>query len=220
MGVFSRIADIINANVTSILDKAEDPAKMIRLIIQEMEDTLVEVRSTSARVLAEKKDLGRKIARIEATQQDWQDKAELALRKEREDLAKAALLEKQKLNELKDSLTEELAANEEALTRLSGEITQLEQKLQETRAKQKSIELRHRAANGRLDVKKQLDGQKMARTMERFDQFERRIDELNSKADAYDIGVKPELKDEFAELQADDEISKQLAELKKKINNA
>ncbi|MFO6422334.1 phage shock protein PspA [Motilimonas sp. KMU-193] len=220
MGVFSRIADIINANVTSILDKAEDPAKMIRLIIQEMEDTLVEVRSTSARVLAEKKDLGRKIARIEATQQDWQDKAELALRKEREDLAKAALLEKQKLNELKDSLNEELAANDEALTRLSGEITQLEQKLLETRAKQKSIELRHRAANGRLDVKKQLDGQKMARTMERFDQFERRIDELNSKADAYDIGGKPELKDEFAELQADDEISKQLAELKKKINNA
>ncbi|MCE2570136.1 phage shock protein PspA [Motilimonas eburnea] len=220
MGVFSRIADIINANVTSILDKAEDPAKMIRLIIQEMEDTLVEVRSTSARVLAEKKDLGRKIARIEATQQDWQDKAELALRKEREDLAKAALLEKQKLNELKEALNEELAANDEALTRLSGEITQLEQKLQETRAKQKSIELRHRAANGRLDVKKQLDGQKVARTMERFDQFERRIDELNSKADAYDIGAKPELKDEFAELQADDEISKQLAELKKKINNA
>ncbi|MCE2595375.1 phage shock protein PspA [Motilimonas cestriensis] len=220
MGVFSRIADIINANVTSILDKAEDPAKMIRLIIQEMEDTLVEVRSTSARVLAEKKDLTRKIARLEATQQDWQDKAELALRKEREDLAKAALLEKQKLNELKEALDQELVANDEALTRLSSEITQLEQKLQETRAKQKSIELRHRAANGRLDVKKQLDGQKVARTMERFDQFERRIDELNSKADSYEIGGKPELKDEFAELQADDEISQQLAELKKKINNA
>ena len=220
MGVFSRIADIINANVTSILDKAEDPAKMIRLIIQEMEDTLVEVRSTSARVLAEKKDLTRKIDRLSATQQDWQDKAELALRKDREDLAKAALLEKQKLNELNTALVQELAANEEALTRLSSEITQLEQKLQETRAKQKSIELRHRAANGRLDVKKQLDGQKVARTMERFDQFERRIDELNSKADSYEIGGKTELKDEFASLQADDEISQQLAELKKKINNA
>ncbi len=218
MGIFSRLADIVNANITSLLDKAEDPEKMIRLIIQEMEDTLVEVRSTSARVLAEKKDLARKVKRIEAKQEDWQNKAVLAISKDREDLAKAALMEKQKLAELHTSLMREADVIEQSLNKLSEEVSQLEQKLQDTRARQKSIQLRQRAASGRLDVKKHLDSQKMTKTMERFDQFERRIDELEGEADAFDMGKSKSLDDEFASLEVDDAISKELADLKKKIN--
>ncbi|EKE84765.1 phage shock protein PspA [Idiomarina xiamenensis] len=218
MGIFSRFTDIVNSNINALLDKAEDPAKMVRLIIQEMEDTLVEVRSTSARLLAEKKDVQRQISRAESDQADWQAKAELALSKEREDLARAALLEKQRAQERVESLQSEEGRINEQLDKLSEEVTQLQEKLADAKARQKSIVMRQRAVSSRLEVKKQVDSGKIDDAMHRFERYESRIDDLEAQVDAYDLGKKT-LRDEFAELENDGKVDAELAALKARMSD-
>ncbi|WP_434926618.1 phage shock protein PspA [Shewanella sp. HL-SH2] len=217
MGIFSRFADIVNSNISAILDKAEDPEKMVRLIIQEMEDTVVEVRSTSAKVLAEKKELLRRISRVQEQVQDWEDKAELAISKDREDLAKAALVEKQKTAGLLATLEAELKVVEEHITRLKDEVAQLQDKLTDARARQKTIIMRKQTATSRLEVKKQLDSSKIDDAMMKFEQYERRVEGLEAQVDAYDLGKKSTLDDEFAALKAEDSVNDELAALKAKM---
>ena len=218
MGVFSRFTDIINSNINNLLDKAEDPAKMVRLIIQEMEDTLVEVRSSSAKTLADKKELTRRVSRLEKDAQQWQDKAELALSKDREDLARAALMEKKKSSERAQALLDELVHTDEHLRKLQDEITQLQDKLTDAKARQKAIIIREKSANSRLKVKENLHSTRVNDALNRFDHYERKIDDIEAQVDAYDLGGKS-LADEIAELESDEKVDDELAQLKAKMKN-
>ncbi len=220
MGIFSRFADIVNSNISSLLDKAEDPEKMIRLIIQEMEDTLVEVRTNSAKAIADKKELARKVDAVESQVADWQTKASLALTKNREDLARAALIEKQKLQETLKGLHTEQTLVEETIEKLTGEIGKLETKITETRAKQQAIAIRTQTATSRRDVQKHLHTARTNEAMAKFDQYSRKIDELEAEADLFaQTGQGKSLDQEFAELQAQDEIEQELEKLKQQVES-
>lgn len=218
MSIFSRFTDIVNANLNALLDKAEDPQKMVRLIIQEMEDTLVEVRSSSAKTLAEKKELTRHLGQLERESQDWEQKAELALSKDRDDLARAALLEKKKLQETIDSVQREIERVDEHVDRLSDEISQLQEKLSDAKARQKSILMRQRTASSRLSVKSKLDSGKVDEAMQKFDRYEAKIEGIEAQVDAYDLGRKT-LSDEFKALESESQVDDELAALKERVKN-
>ena len=217
MGIFSRFSDIVNSNINALLDKAEDPEKMVRLIIQEMEDTLVEVRSSSAKTIAEKKELQRVVNRLQEEVTDWQSKAELALSKEREDLARAALIERQKAAEQADSVTADIANLDEHIGKLQDEVAQLQEKLADAKARQKSMLMRQKTVASRLEVKKTLDSNRINDAMYKFERYEQKIDTLEAQVEAYDLGKKT-LRDEFADLAAQDKIDSELAALKAKMN--
>jgi phage shock protein A len=218
MGIFSRFTDIINSNINNLLDKAEDPAKMVRLIIQEMEDTLVEVRSSSAKTLADKKELARQAERSEADASQWQDKAELALSKDREDLARAALMEKKKCVESAGALREELTHVDSHIAKLQSEISQLQDKLADAKSRQKAIIIREKTANSRLKVKQNIDSDKVNDALSRFDHYERKIDGIEAQVESYDMSSKS-LADEISELASDEKVDDELAQLKAKMKS-
>ncbi|ENC6434533.1 TPA: phage shock protein PspA [Aeromonas veronii] len=215
MSIFSRLADIINSNLTALLDKAEDPQKMVRLIIQEMEDELVKERSNLARFLASQKEIGRQVARHQEQVDEWQAKAELALTKGREDLARAALIEKKKQTELSETLYREQQAVDSGIEKLGEEIRQLEAKLEDARARQKAMAIRTEAASSRLNVQSQVARGESQAVVSKFERMERRIDEMEARAD---LGQSDKaLAQQFAELEVDDQISRELEAMRQKL---
>jgi phage shock protein A len=216
MGIFSRLSDIVNSNLNSLLDRAENPEKMIRLIIQEMEETLVEVRSSSARVIADKKDAQRRLSRLNAEVDEWEGKARLALEKNREDLARAALAEKQSLEQEAAVVSQEFNTLDDHLTHLSDEINQLQQKLNDAKAKQKTLLMKHTSLENRQKVRSQLNREQLQDAFDKFERYERRIDGMESQLEADDLGRDPKqsLKSEIESLAQDDSINEALARLK------
>jgi phage shock protein A len=215
MGIFSRTRDIIAANVTDLLDKAEDPAKMIRMIILEMEETLVEVRASAARTIADQKEIRRHITKLESLQDSWKEKAELALSKDREDLAKAALVERQKAADLCEQLTAEIGVLDDALKSNEEDIGKLQAKLREARARQNSIVTRLETATNRIRVREAYAGPKVDDAFARFDMLERRVDLAEGRADALHMGGTPKtLEEEIAELKSSEKVDAALAAMK------
>jgi phage shock protein A len=216
MGIFSRMSDIINSNINAMLDQAEDPAKMVRMIIQEMEDTLVEVRSSSARVLADRKEAARRLEQVQVEAASWEEKARLAITKEREDLARGALQEKRAIEEEVALVEAELVNTDEHIAQLNNEVVQLQQKLDEARARQKALTMRSQTVESRIKVKRQIQREALDDAFQRFDHFERRMDTLESQLESMDIGrdVPPDLATQISALQDDERISDDLEKLK------
>lgn len=217
MGIFTRFSDIVNSNINSILDKAEDPEKIVRLMIQEMEDTLVEVRSAAARSIADKKDLNRKLEALESENREWENKAELAMRKGREDLARAALIEKARSASAAEAIKADYASVDEGLSKLNDDIARLESKLQDAKARQKSLLARHKTANSRLAARKKIHDYKIDDALVRFEQYTRRIDDVEGRVEAYDLGLPKDLQQEFANLEADESVAREFDDLKKRV---
>lgn len=217
MGIFSRTRDIIAANMTDLLDRAEDPAKMIRMIILEMEETLVEVRASAARHIADQKEMRRQIAKLDAVQQGWIEKAELALSRDREDLAKAALVEKQKTADLAEQLREEISAIDDALGSCEADIAKLQSKLREARARQNSVSTRLESAQNRTRLREMYAGQKVEDAFSRFELLERRVDFAEGRADAAGMGIQKSLEEEISELRTADKVDAELAAMKARV---
>ncbi|MDJ0911534.1 MAG: PspA/IM30 family protein, partial [Woeseiaceae bacterium] len=184
----------------------------------EMEDTLVEVRSAAARSIADKKDLNRKLESLEREQNDWDNKAELALRKDREDLAKAALIEKSRVAQAQDALKQDYIAVDDGLAKLNDDIARLEAKLEDAKARQKALLARHKTANSRLAARKKIHDYKIDDAMIRFEQYTRRIDDVESRIEAYDLGLPKDLNHQFASLEAEESVQKELEALKQRVS--
>ncbi|MEM6627970.1 MAG: phage shock protein PspA [Pseudomonadota bacterium] len=215
MGVFSRLSDIINSNINSMLDKAEDPEKIARLIIQEMEDTLVEVRTAAARAMADKKEILREIGSFERSRDDWAEKAELAVEKGREDLARGALSAKQRAEREIDSRKSALAAADEATVKRSSDLEKLQAKLDEAKAKHRALMVRREAAEQSIKVRSKLESSKVDDALFRYAAVERKVDEMEAYADTLNVEGRS-LEAQFAELETSESVERELAELKRR----
>lgn len=223
MGIFSRTRDIIAANFNDLLDQADDPQKMIRMIIMEMEETLVEVRASAARTIADQKEMHRHTVKLDKLQADWGEKAQLALSKDREDLARAALVEKKKAADMADQLKQEIAVLDDALRAYEQDIHKLQNRLREARSRQTAIAARLESAENRVKLRSLMTEDRVDEALSRFDQLERRVDYAEGRADALSISDssgKPNLADEIAALEGADAIDDELAQMKKALGKS
>src|SRR4029078_1476368 len=214
MGIFSRSRDIFAANITELLDRSEDPAKMIRMVILEMEATLVEVRASAARCIADGKEMRRALVRLNELQSSWTEKAELALSKDREDLAKQALIERKKAADMAESLQLELDSINETLKGYEADIAKLQGKLREARARQNAIATRIESAVARARAREVLHGNRTEDAFSRFDQLERRADFAEGRADAMGMTGPKSLGEEISDLRATDKVDAELEAMK------
>ena len=214
MSIFSRTRDIFAANMTELLDRSEDPSRMIRMIILEMEETLVEVRASAARSIADGKEMRRAWKRLDELQSSWTEKAELALSKDREDLAKAALIERQKAADMAEGLRAEIAVIDDTLKGYEADIAKLQAKLREARARQNAIAARFDSAVTRARAREVMHGNRTEDAFSRFELLERRADFAEGRADALGMTGPKSLEEEIAELRASEKVDAELEAMK------
>ncbi|HVL78308.1 MAG TPA: phage shock protein PspA [Sphingomicrobium sp.] len=216
--VFSRARDIFAANMTELLDRAEDPARMIRMIILEMEETLVEVRASAARTIADLKEIRRSCVRLDEIGANWTAKAELALSKDREDLAKAALHERQKASDMAEGLRSEMEQLEQVLCGYEADITKLQGKLREARSRQNAIATRLESAVARAKAREVMHGSRTEDAFAKFELLERRADFAEGRAEALGLTGAESLEEEIAELKASEKVEAELEAMKAALN--
>ena len=214
MGIFSRMGDIINSNLNAMVDKAENPEKIARLIISEMEDTLVEVRTNAARAIAERKDLVRKADAFDVRAQEWADKASLALTKDREDLARGAVQARQQAAQMAGVVRSEIDVLDETVSKADADLQKLQDKLNEAKAKHKSLIMRGQTAEARIKVRSQITDTKVDDALARYERMERKVDELEAHVEAFDLGQGQSLESQFAQIEADEAVESELEALK------
>jgi len=217
MGIFSRMGDIINSNLNAMIEKAENPEKITRLIIQEMEDTLVEVRTDAARNIAERKELTRRGDQYDAKAEEWAAKAELALSKGREDLARGAVAAKQQAEQMAEIVRKECTILDEAVAKADSDLEKLQAKLNEAKAKHKALMMRGNTASNQIKMRKVMTSNKVDDALVRYERMERKVDELEATVESFDLGTGESLESQFAALEADDAVEAELAALKKNL---
>ncbi len=214
MGIFTRFKDIVASNINTMLDKAEDPEKMIKLMIREMEDTLIEIKSSCANTIANQK----KVQRLQAETQDrenfWDTKAGLAVTKGRDDLARQALMEKRRFTQRLEAIEEELAELGIMVEQYRDDIQELEDKLKAAREKQRLLVQRHIRATRKKRAHQEIRRADSGDVLRRFEEMETHIERMEAEADLVNYGRKQGLEAEFEELSADDDIEAQLRDLK------
>ena len=214
MGIFTRFRDIVGSNINSMLDRAEDPEKLIKLMIQEMEDTLIELKAACAGVMAENKQIERQLRQLNKRIDYWESNAGLAVQKGRDDLAREALLEKRRHSKRALSLSVEKSEHEALLEQYKDDIRQLEDKLNSAREKERMLVQRHIHANGKKRAQQEMRRMDSADAIFKFEELENRIDQMEAEADLVNFGRKPTLEDELERLSLDEEIESQLKALK------
>jgi len=217
MGIFTRFRDIVSANINAMLDKAEDPEKLIKLMIREMEDTLVEIKASCAGVMADSRKIQRQLEEIRSRAEYWAERAELAVNKGRDDLAREALVEKRRYTERADVLDKELAQCEALVDQYQDDIRQLEEKLQSAREKQRILVQRHIHANRRRRAQEEIRRMDTSEAFIKFEELENRIERMEAEADMVNFGRKPSLEGELDGLALDEEIEKELKRLKSSL---
>jgi phage shock protein A len=215
MGIFTRFRDIVGSNINSMLDRAEDPEKLIKLMILEMEDTLIELKAACAGVMADNKKIERRLQGLDRRVEYWENKADLAVQKRRDDLAREALLEKRRNSQRALSLTNELTEHVALLEQYKDDIRQLEDKLKTARDKERLLVQRHIHAAGKMRAQEEIRRMDSADAIFKFEELEHRIDQMEAEADLVNFGRKPTLEDELERLSLDEEIESQLKALKK-----
>jgi len=215
MGIFTRFRDIISSNINAMLDKAEDPEKLIKLMIREMEDTLVEIKTACAGVMASGKKIQRQLEGHEARARYWEEKAALAVNKGRDDLAREALIEKRKFTHRTASLEQDLFEHDQLIEQYQADIRQLEDKLKSARDKQRMLVQRHVHAQRKIQAQQEMRRIDSSESLIKFDELENRIERMEAEADLVNYGKKTSLEDELEKLSVDKEIEDELAALKR-----
>jgi phage shock protein A len=214
MGIFTRFRDIVSSNISAMLDRAEDPEKLIRLMIREMEDTLVEIKASCAGAMANRKKIERQLEQAQSQARYWEKNAKLAVNKARDDLAREALVEKRRFKERADFLEKQVGDYDNLVEQYQDDIRQLEDRLGTARQKQRILVARHLRASKGKRAQEEIRRMDSAETIFKFEQIENRIERMEAEAGLVNFGKKPALEEEIENLLVDDEIEKELERLK------